>query len=345
MQTRNQEQSKPVPVRSPKRPAVVVTRGGIVESQHYIRYAVADRSGDIVESAGDIDAPTFLRSSAKPLICAVVVASGAADRFALTDAEIAMAAGSHSGEPFHIEAARSMLEKIGLDPNVLACGSHSPIHEPSAESLVKSGRLPEPIYNNCSGKHSAILALAVHLAASPSGYLSPDHPAQKAILAGCAEMFGVTEESMVIGVDGCGIPVIAVPMRTSAQFFARFADSTRLPQRWRGPLERVRRAMINYPNYVAGTGRFDTDLMRAAYPNIACKGGAEGYHASAVVDRGLGICVKVEDGNYRAVSPFVIDRLLALGAIGPDESALLGKHGRPVVKNHAGAVVGEILAV
>jgi L-asparaginase II len=345
MQTRDRQKPNLTPVKVSDHPWVVVTRGGIVESEHFVRYAVADASGAIVESEGDIDAPTFLRSSAKPLICAVVVASGAADRFGLSDAELAMAAGSHSGEPYHVEAARSMLEKIGLDPSALACGAHPPLDESSAETLASLGRRPDPVHNNCSGKHSAILALAVHLGASPDTYLSPDHPAQKAILAGCADMLGVAQESMVVGVDGCGIPVIAVPLRTSAQFFARFADSSRLPSRWRGPLERVRRSMVNYPQYVAGTGRFDTDLMRAAYPNVACKGGAEGFHASSAIHRGIGMCVKVADGNYRAVSPFVIERMLALGTLGAEEAALIENHRRPAVRNHAGAIVGEIVAI
>jgi L-asparaginase II len=103
--------------------------------------------------------------------------------------------------------------------------------------------------------------------------------------------------------------------------------------------------MVNYPQYVAGTGRFDTDLMRAAYPNVACKGGAEGFHASAAIHRGTGMCVKVADGNYRAVSPFVVERMLALGVLGPEEAALIENHRRPAVKNHAGAIVGEIVAI
>jgi len=118
-----------------------------------------------------------------------------------------------------------------------------------------------------------------------------------------------------------------------------------LPERWREPLERVRRAMVNNPQYVAGTGRFDTDLMRAAFPNVACKGGAEGFHASADVRQGLGMCVKVADGNSRAISPFVVERLSALRTLGPSEAALLEKHRHPQVTNHAGAIVGDIRTV
>lgn len=333
------------PVATPARAAVVVTRGGIVESQHAVRYAVADPAGAVVESAGDVDAPTFLRSSAKPIICAAVVQSGAADRFGFTDVELAVAAGSHSGEPFHIEAVRSMLAKAGLDESALRCGPHPPMHEPSAAALLAAGEKPRAVHNNCSGKHAGILALAVHLGAATDDYLAPSNLAQQAILAACAELFGVPLERIVIGVDGCGIPVVAVPLRSSAWFYARLADVASLPARWRGPVERVRRAMVNNPAYVAGTGRFDTDLMRATFPDVACKGGAEGFHGAALIARKLGVCVKVADGNYRAVPPFVIERLLALGAIDDEAAKLLEAHRHPVVKNHAGTVVGAIRAV
>jgi L-asparaginase II len=323
-------------------PSVVVTRGGIVESQHVVRHAVADADGAIVDSNGDIDVPTFLRSSAKPMICTVVVASGAADRFGLSDAELAVAAGSHSGEPYHVEAVMSILEKIGLTPAALQCGIHPPIYEPSAAALFARGERPQAIHNNCSGKHAAILALSLQLGADPATYLAVEHPAQQAILHGCAEMLGMHEAELIVGVDGCGIPVIAVPLRKSAQFFARFARLDRVEPKWREPLERLRRAMTNYPAYVAGTGRFDTDLMRAAYPNIASKGGAEGFFAAAMVERGLGLCMKVADGNYRAASPFAIDRLVHHGALGAEEAQLLESHRRPKVRNHAGKIVGEI---
>ena len=340
---RNPEQLEPIA--SPQRAAVVVTRGGIVESQHAIRYAVADPTGAIVESAGDIDAPTFLRSSAKPLICATVVQSGAADRFGFNDVELAVAAGSHSGEPYHIDAVKSMLAKAGLEESALQCGAHAPMHEPSAAALAAAGERPRAIHNNCSGKHAAILALAAHLGAPTQDYLSPSNAAERAILAACSDLFAIPSERIVVGVDGCGIPVVAVPMRNSAAFYARLADVGSLPPKWREPVERVRRAMVNHPAYVAGTGRFDTDLMRATFPNVACKGGAEGFHGTASIARKLGLCVKVADGNYRAVSPFVIERLLALGAIDDDAAKLLETHRRPVVKNHAGKAVGEIRAV
>lgn len=327
------------------RPAVVVTRGGIVESEHFVRFVVATPDGTVQESVGDITGPAFLRSSAKPLICAVVVQSGAAERFGLSDEELAVAAGSHSGEPYHIQAVRSILRKIGVDESALECGPHPPIHEPSAKALAAEGLEPQRIHNNCSGKHAAIMALAVYRGVEPAGYTDPEHAAQVEILNGCAELLGVERASLIVGTDGCGIPVIAVPLRAAAVCFARFSDPDLFGSRWSAAIARVRYAMLAHPRYVAGTGRFDTDLIKTAAGAVLCKGGAEGYHASSALEKGLGLCLKVADGNYRAVSPFVVDKLTNIGALDQRMAAALRNHRRPKVKNYAGTVVGEIRAI
>ena len=342
MRIAKEPQTDPRPFDCGARPKVLVTRGPLVESEHFVAYAIADASGRIVECDGDIDRPAYLRSSAKPLICAAIVASGAADRFGLVDAELAVIAGSHSGEPFHLDAVRSILRKIGLDEGALRCGSHPPLSEPCAQALAAAQAKPTAIHNNCSGKHAGVLALAVHRGAPLDDYLNPEHAAQREILDACAELLEVDRGSLPIGVDGCGIPAVAAPLRRSARFFARLSDVELFPAKMRGPLERVRRAMLNNPEFVAGTGRFDTDLMRATHPRVLCKGGAEGFHASAALHKGLGMCLKVADGNSRAVSPFTIERALAVGMISSDEAALLELHRRPAVKNHAGSVVGDI---
>ena len=311
---------------------VVVTRGGIEESAHAVRFAAADPEGDMLASGGDVEQLTFLRSSAKPLIAAVVVGSGAADHYGFTEAEIALAAGSHSGEPFHVAAARSMLAKAGLTEDDLRCGAHAPYNVQSALALAAAGIEPGRIHNNCSGKHAGMLALAMHLGAGAAGYLEVTHPAESAILDGCAEMLGVPRKSFAIGVDGCGIPAIATPISTAARFFAKFAAPQRFPAKWRDALVRVRDAMMAHPQMVAGTAEFDTDLMRAAPADIMAKGGAEGYHASAALRRGIGLCVKIVDGNSRAVPPFVVAELGALGALTSEQIEALSTHGRKIVK-------------
>jgi len=325
-----------------ERAAVVTTRGDIVESEHHVCHIVVDKHGAALEARGDVDRPVYMRSSAKPLICATIVASGAADRFAFSDQEIAIAAGSHSGEPYHVDAVESMLRKIGLDESALQCGAHAPIHEPSAQALCKSGESPSAIHNNCSGKHAAILALAVHRGAPVSTYLARDNPAQAEILASCAELLQLSESDLIVGTDGCGIPVIAVSMRAAARFYAKLAEPDQFPQRFRAALARLCDSMTKYPQYVAGSGRFDTDLMRTAAGTVVCKGGAEGYHASAALGLGLGMTAKVADGNYRAIAPFVMDRLQRRAALDAEQLQALERHRRPAIRNHAGRTVGEI---
>ncbi len=322
--------------------AVVVTRGPLVESQHFLCHVLCDVDGGVVSASGDIDRPVYLRSSAKPMIATAVVASGAVDHYGFAEHEIALAAASHSGEPFHVAGVRSMLAKAGLDESALRCGAHAPTYEPAAQALCERGELPQQIHNNCSGKHAGILALSMHLGADPADYLSPQHPAQQAILDACAALLGMPRGDLIVGTDGCGIPVIAVPLRTAARFFARLSALDRLPAPYRPALRRVIEAMQRYPEYVAGTGRFDTALMTATRPAIVCKGGAEGYHATALLDRGLGLAVKVADGNYRAVSPFVLASLERLHALDEEQRRQLERHRHPQVRNHAGTVVGAI---
>jgi L-asparaginase II len=235
-----------------------------------------------------------------------------------------------------------MLRKAGLDERALRCGAHAPTYGPSADALCAAGELPAPIHNNCSGKHAGILALAVHRNAGAPGYLSPDHPAEREILDVCAQLLGVPLEHLTIGVDGCGIPVIGVPLRTAAHFFARLSHPEEFPDYLSRALQRVIAAMVAHPEFVAGTNRFDTDLMTAARPGVLAKGGAEGYHASAALEKGIGMTIKVADGNYRAVAPFVFERMRSLGILTAQQLAALDAYRAPKVRNHAGTVVGEI---
>ena len=286
-----------------------------------------------------------MRSSAKPLICAAVVQSGAADRFGFDDRELAVAAGSHAGEAHHLDAVRSMLHKIGLDEGALQCGPHPPLYPGAAAALAAAHQAPASIHNNCSGKHAAILALARRLGASTHDYLSASNPAERYILEACAEMLDIELDDTLIGVDGCGVPVIAVPMVTAATFYARLADDERLPARWRGAMRRVTRAMLDHPRYVGGTGRLDSDIMQATRSRLLCKSGAEGYHACTVFAQKAGMASKIEDGNNRATPPFVVEELRRHGYISGDELEALAQHRCPSVVNYAGAVVGRIEAI
>jgi L-asparaginase II len=323
-------------------PTVLVIRGEYVESRHRVVYAIASSDGRILASAGDVEEPVFMRSSAKPPVCAAIVASGAAEKFDFTLQEIAIIAGSHSGEPHHVDAVRSILQKIGLDESALRCGSHPPFHEPSALALTAAGQQPRPVHNNCSGKHAGMLALAVHRGAAVEDYLLRDHPVQAEILAACADMLAIGPQSMPVAIDGCGTPVLAVPLRTAAAFYAKLSNPAVFGDRWQSALSHVCRAMLSHPDYVGGTGRFDTDLMIATQ-TLICKSGAEGYHATCMLAKNAGMAVKIVDGNDRAVSPFVVDALISEGVLPDHQAAKLERHRHPAIVNHAREAVGKIV--
>ena len=325
-------------------PAVFVTRGSRVESVHAVAACVADAGGRLALALGDIETPVYLRSAAKPFIAAEVVASGAVARFGFSSRELAVIAASHNAEPFHVAAVRSILSKIGLDESALRCGVHAPLYEPAARALAASGHVPGAIHNNCSGKHAGILAECVHLGLDTAGYLAAGHPVQQRILAFCARVLEEPLQTLPIAVDGCGIPVFATQLRSAALAFARLATLEGIADADARALERVRGAMLSHPDYVAGTGRFDTALMNAARGSVVCKAGAEGVHGSALLPLGVGFVAKVADGARRAAPPAVLATLRKLGALDDPALEQLAAFARPEVYNVAGRTVGHIEA-
>ena len=301
-------------------------------------------TGEILLSTGSIDAPVFLRSTAKPFIAAAIVAAGAAERFGLEPHEIAVMSASHTGQAFHIEAVRSILKKIGLGEDALQCGVQAPSNAQALEALQEEGIAPSAVYNNCSGKHAGILALCLLTGADTGTYLRPENPAQKAILALCARLSDESEGSMPLAIDGCGIPVYATPLRNAALSFARFATLQGIRDADARALQVVRDAMIANPQYVSGTGEFDTRLMQETHGAIACKGGAEGVHGVAAVNRG-GMVLKVRDGASRGRAPASLAIIGKLKWIGDAAAAALAEFSNPPLYNRAGTRVGEVVAV
>jgi L-asparaginase II len=323
-------------------PFVAVDRGGLVESVHNVAACAVDRAGKTIFSLGEIDVPVLLRSTAKPFIAAAAVREGVVERFGLAPHEIAIMAASHNGEPFHADAVRSILRKIGEPEQALLCGPHPPYDERAAAALRQSGEAFSAVHNNCSGKHAGILALTALLDASPANYLDPGHAAQRLILALCARLSDARVEDLPLAIDGCGIPVYAVPLRNAALSYARLATLEGLDERDARALRIVRDAMIAYPAYVAGTGDFDTVLMQSAHRNLLAKSGAEGLHGTAVLRQGAGVVLKVADGNARAVAPAMLAILSDLGFLDGADATTLEPFANPPVYNRAGRLVGEI---
>ncbi len=319
---------------------VEVTRGALVESVHQVRYAVSDAGGN-GHCEGDVHSPVYLRSSAKPFQSMTVIAGGAANAWDLSESEIAVIAGSHHGEPFHVEAARSILAKAGVPESALKCGAHYPEDSDSAKALRQAGLEPTPIHSNCSGKHAGMLALAKHLGADLNTYLEPNHPVNRLFAKTMSVFCDIPEEQVVFGVDGCGLPAPAVSLREAAMAFARFASGCNLPSDYADAAARLRSAEQAHPEMVSGTTGFDTRVMRIA-PHLLAKGGAEGVRCVANIATGEGLALKVDDGAARAGIPAAMALMAQLGWLSENDLATLDDLAHPKVRTVAGEVIGEL---
>jgi L-asparaginase II len=320
-------------------PAVLVLRGERIESRHRVSYAIADSSGALVAGHGDLASPIYPRSAIKPVQALAMVESGAAEHFAITDPELALACGSHGGAPLHVDTLRPWLARLDLNESALACGAHPPFDAEQALRLRRTGAGPSPVYNNCSGKHAGMLTLARYLGAEVAGYLDPGHPVQQRIALTLGDLVGL--ELGAPAIDGCGVPTWPMPILNLATALARLIDPGGLPEARAGACRRIVAAMGAHPEMVAGTTRPCTQIIRAV-PGLLVKSGAEGVYVAAVASHRLGLALKVEDGAARAAPVALIGLLEALGALdGASRNALRDLAG-PRLRNHAGRTVGAI---
>ena len=316
-------------------PVAAVWRGDLIESVHRGRCVVLDAQGEVKDSLGDPGVYVCLRSSAKPFQALPLVFSGAADAFGVTNEELAVACASHSAEPRHLAAVRSILRKAGLSEDDLQNGAHPPRHALTAARLIRGGEEPRPIHGNCSGKHAGMLAVSVCAGWDPAGYRDPEGPLQKLVRRTVAKVCGLEPEAVRLAGDGCGVPVFALPLENLALGFARLAagGAGDFPEDLLEAVRRVRGAMRAHPFVIAGTGRFDTRIMETT--DLVAKSGAEGVFAAASPE-GWGLALKISDGAARAVAPVALAALSRRGVRVPAELETRK------VTDLNGKVVGEI---
>lgn len=317
-----------------------VYRGELVDLTHIGHVAVVDYTGKLLYHYGNPERVTFARSSAKPMQAIPAVESGAVDAYGVTDRELALLCASHSGESFHVDAVRSVLQKAGLTDKYLQCGTHYPFADYAAQELRSKGLESETVHCNCSGKHSGMLITAKYLSEDLDTYYKPEHPVQQRIMKTIAEICEYDEEKIITATDGCGVPVHAMPLYKFAQGFARLSKPEVLGEERGKVVKRLTDAMTAYPNMVGGTDRFCTDLMKVCGDRLFAKSGAAAYYAIGLKDKGIGMSFKVEDAGKGIVYAMVLAVLRQLGIITPEEFMKLDKYYILQDKNHKGELVG-----
>ena len=337
-------------------PLLVVTRGGRVESVHRGSVAVVAADGRLLAAAGDPLQPVFLRSAAKPFQLTPFLAAGGERRYRLSSEEIAVAAASHGGEPFHTRTVLALLARGGFSDDDLHCGAHAPMREETARSLAFRHEKPNALHNNCSGKHAAMLLACRLFGNDPASFWRKDHPLQRRILEVVSRMTGVEEDRIPLGVDGCSVPVYQVPLYNLALSYSRLVGP-RLPGesvREFAARRRIVGAMTGAPEMVAGTGRFTTSVMREFGGDLLAKEGAEGVYAVGVPSRlaaalpvngAVGIALKIEDGAERGRDAVTVEVMRQLGLAGGSRLGRLRRLARRPVRNVRGEVVGGMKPV
>ncbi len=321
-----------------------VMRGNWIENRHRGAFCVSDASGNIIASVGDIEQEIFPRSAIKSMQALALFRSGAVEKFGLEPQSIAIACASHLGEVAHIKTVRDTLEKIGCSEADLECGIHPPSHRATRNNMRDAGIAPGAIHNNCSGKHTGMLAVARALGVPVKGYIERDHPVQKLVRACVEDLIGDSLTTGKCGTDGCSIPTWAAPLHAIAKGFARMASGSGLGPKDKSAMQAIIGAAMAHPFLVGGSGAFDSEAMKLFGNRLMSKGGAEGVFCGTVIERGWGYALKCDDGNMAAAETMVA--ALLLGIADPDEKQRMFLDGRreKTIRNWRKIEVGTVFA-
>ena len=329
---------------APLVPLVETTRGGTLECVHFGALAVADAQGRVLAGAGDPHWLTFTRSTLKPLQALPFVEGGGVRRFGLTPANLALLCASHSGEAMHVQQVEDLLGKAGVDYRRLQCGCHVPF-------FAELGAWPPPApgsyderHHNCSGKHSGFLAACVQHGWALENYLDPAHPLQQGIRLTVADVVGLQEQQLALGIDGCSAPNYAMPLAHLARGFARLARGTG-DARYGASFALLAEAMTAHPELVSGTGRNDLAFMQAGRGDWVSKVGADGVQVVASRSRGEALALKISDGNKLALFAATVEALEQLGWLDDGQRQALRPWRNETIASIKGAAVGARRAV
>ncbi|MBN2047836.1 MAG: asparaginase [Anaerolineaceae bacterium] len=334
------------------KPMVEVIRGSLLESIHFGALAIVDSSGNLIASYGDVEEILYLRSSSKPFQTLPLVEAGGVEAFHFTEKELAITCASHKGTDDHVAVLKSMHEKIGVTVDDLQCGVHPAGDRDTYDAMVLRGEEPNAYRHNCSGKHTGMLAQLTLNALDRENYVDVNHPLQQKIIQTFAEMAGMAKEDVVIGIDGCSVPVFGVPLWRAAYAYARLVDPVELNAQRASACRQITHAMMTYPEMVAGPkDSLDTALMQAGDRMVVSKGGADGFQALGVMpgareegSPGYGIAFKITDGDHssRARGVASVETLRQMGVLSPEQIEALSEYAARPMYNVRKFQVGEI---
>lgn len=314
-------------------PLVHVIRSGLIESVHLGHVAVCDADGRLIASAGDPEHPVFARSCMKPLQAAVSLK--AIDE-PMPNREVSVICASHNGEPVHVGAVQAVLKRAALEPDALL----NPPGWPLDPDAMAASHLKHRLLHDCSGKHAGMLLACVRAGWDTQTYLRPSHPLQRRVLR--AVLRATDLDEVTVGVDGCGVPVHGLPLRSMAMLFARLAEPERLGDL--GPsAERAVEAMLAEPYLVGGRRSWDTEVMKVT-GDVLAKRGAESLECAAILPSGFGVAVKIDDGGDRAGAPAVIAALRQMDGLSAAQVRDLAPLATPPVLG-GGKLVGRLETV
>lgn len=323
-------------------PLVEIWRSGRLEGKHFGSVCVCDAKGQVIYARGDAQQQFYYRSSAKPFQAVTAVRLGTAERWSFDGAAIAMMCASHGAQPIHLATVQAMLEKCGGRTDLLQCGPHVPYDEAAAAELVRAGKLPDRIHNNCSGKHAGMIATCLHKGWPVESYRSPSHPLQQEIDATVAAYLD-QKPGLPTGTDGCTVPTFYLTLAQAATSYAKLASDNHHPPGMESAGKRVAQAMSAHPVHVGHDGTFGTVLLQLLGEHLVAKGGAEGVFCVGLRKQGLGIALKISDGTPRAIPPVIVgvlEQFLHETSVAPLKEATL----KPILSTRKDPV-GELKAV
>ena len=318
-----------------------VFRNQTVESRHRGAAVAVDADGAVIFELGEIDALVFPRSSLKPFQAIPLVESGAASHFEMSEQELALACASHNAELTHQEVLSQWMLRTGLQSQQLECGPSLPLHQDTAHALLREGAVAARHWHNCSGKHTGMLTLANFLQVSTAGYSSIEHITQQRWIDVLSELCDINIREMPWDRDGCGLPAFAMPLRSLAVAYSKFATGHHVDADRYTAMQTITNAMRRHPDMVAGTNRCCTATMLAA-DDLVVKTGAEGVVGGVSLSRKIGFALKIDDGATRAADVALGALLKSLDLLDAQSYRTAKQFYHPDILNSQGVVVGNI---